>query len=186
VPLEPDRSSIAFDGHLIRVEVEEWSGGRRREVVRHPRACAGVVLSAGDVVVMVRQLREPIRSELLEIPAGIYDRPGESPEQAMSREVAEETGYRATAVERLGRIFTSPGFTDERIDLFLVRAELEGEPEEGIETVGLPFEEVVRMARAGEIEDAKSAVALLLASERLRPGGYAEARPRRNDSEERR
>jgi ADP-ribose pyrophosphatase len=186
VPHQPDESSVVFDGHLIRVEVEEWPGRGRREVVRHPGACAGVVVVDEDVVILIRQLREPIRRELLEVPAGVYDQPGESPEDTMIREVAEETGCRVREVSRLGGIFTTPGFSDEWIDLFLVRAERDGEPEEGIETVELAFDECVRMARSGEIEDAKSALALLLAGERLGPGGYAEARPGLDHSKERR
>jgi ADP-ribose pyrophosphatase len=181
---EPEESSVVFDGHLIRVEVERWPGRGRREVVRHPGACAGVVLVEDGTAVMIRQLREPVRRELLEIPAGIYDRPGESPEEAMAREVTEETGCRVRELAGLGSILTSPGFTDERIDLYLIRAERGGDPEEGIALVELPFEECVRMARSGEIEDAKSALALLLAAERLGPAGYAEPRPGGDDSKE--
>lgn len=141
-------------------------------MVRHPGACGAVVIS-GDRVILVRQFREAVRRHLLEIPAGIYDVTGEPPEQAVRREIEEETGYVATGVERLGRIFTSPGFTDETIDLFLVRASPGGPPREtGIETVVMPFGEAVQVARDGRMEDAKSAVALLLAGGRL--GGSGE------------
>jgi ADP-ribose pyrophosphatase len=172
-PAEPERRSVVFDGRLIRVEVEEWAAGVRREVVRHPGSCAGVVFVDGDRVVLIRQLREAVGREVLEIPAGVYDEEGESPEETMAREVAEETGYRALHLRRLGAVLTTPGFSDERIDLFLVRAEPEGEPEEAIELVEVTFEEAVRMVRDGEIEDAKSAVALLLAEGVARSAGPA-------------
>lgn len=165
--LGPDERAEVFDGVLIRVEVETWDGDRRREIVRHPGSCAAVVLVDDDAVVLIRLLREPVRRRLLEVPAGVYDEPGESPEDTMRREVAEETGHRALEVSRLGSILTTPGFSDERIDLFLVRAEPDGEPEEGIELVVMPLADALELARAGEIEDAKSVVALLLAADRV-------------------
>lgn len=169
MPVEPDSVEHVFEGSLFRVEVERWPGGVRRDIVRHPGACGAVVL-VGEEVVMVRQFREAARRTLLEIPAGIYDAPNETPEGAVRREIEEETGYVATDVEPLGRILTSPGFTDERIDLFLARARAGGAPaEEGIRVALVPFERAVEMVRAGEVEDAKSAVALLLAEGRLPP-----------------
>jgi ADP-ribose pyrophosphatase len=160
-----------FAGHLIRVDVEEWEGVGRREIVHHPGACAGVVLVGTDRVVLIRQRREAVRQELLEIPAGLYDIDGELPGETMAREVAEETGCRVIEQRRLGAVLTTPGFSDERIDLFLVRAERGGQPEERIESVELPFAEAIRMVHRGEIEDAKSAVALLLAEPLLRKEG---------------
>ncbi|HJP65775.1 MAG TPA: NUDIX hydrolase [Actinomycetota bacterium] len=167
-PVEPERRSVVFTGHLIRVEVEEWRGRGRREIVRHPGSCAGVVLLDDERVVLIRQLREAVRREVLEIPAGIYDQEGESPDQTMAREVAEETGCRVLDQRHLGAILTTPGFSDERIDLFLVRGERDSPPEEGIEVVEVAFDDAVRMVHAGEIDDAKSAVALLLAEHLLR------------------
>ncbi|HEX9235613.1 MAG TPA: NUDIX hydrolase, partial [Actinomycetota bacterium] len=101
-----------------------------------------------------------------------YDIEGERPQEAVRREVREETGCLPTAVESLGRILSSPGFTDEAIDLFLVRAERAGEPESGIEIVEMTLEEAVRMVRDGRIDDAKSAVALLLAAGMLNPARH--------------
>jgi ADP-ribose pyrophosphatase len=125
-----------------------------------------------DQVLLVRQLREAVGRSLLEVPAGVYDVPGESAEDAVRREIAEETGYRVTGpVRRLGRVLTTPGFTDEAIDLFEATAEPGARPpEEGIEVVRVGFDHAVRMAVDGEIEDAKSALALLLANELRRAG----------------
>lgn len=165
---------MAFRGPLFRVEVLRWRGGRRRDVVRHPGACAAVTFLAGTPqVLLVRQLREAVGRPLLEVVAGVYDVGGESPEDAVRREIAEETGHRPVGeVIRLGRVLTTPGFTDEVIDLFEATAEPGGgRPEEGIEVVPVDLDRAVRMAVDGEIEDAKSALALLLANERRRGRG---------------
>ena len=112
----PDRREV-FRGRLISVEVWE---GRYREVVHHPGACAAVALH-GDDVLLVRQLRDAVGERLLEIPAGTRDVEGEEPAACAAREVLEETGYRVTSIEPLGRILTSPGFCDEEIELFWAR-----------------------------------------------------------------
>ncbi len=159
------RSEEVFSGPLFRVEVQYWPD-RRRDVVRHPGAAAVVALTRGGKVVLVRQLREAVGERLLEIPAGIYDVEGESPEDAARRELEEETGYRAIGLEPLGRIHTSPGFTDEVIHLFLAEAEPGGEPEAGIEVVEVPLQEALRAVDRGEISDAKTALGILLAGRR--------------------
>ena len=125
---------------------------------------------AGDDVVLVRQLRQSIRAETLEIPAGILDQPGESSAECAARELREETGYRAEDVRHLALVHTSLGFTDERIELYTCTAVPAGEPEEeGIaEVVVLPFDEALQAVREGRITDAKSVAGLLLAADRRR------------------
>ncbi len=147
------------------MEILRWPG-KRRDVVRHPGAAAVLPMTARGSVVLVRQEREAVGEQLLEIPAGIYDVEGESPEDAARRELEEETGYRATRMEPLGRVHTSPGFTDEAIDLFAAEAEPAGRPERGIEVVEMPLEDAVRAVDRGEISDAKTALAILLAARR--------------------
>jgi len=165
--VEPESSREAFRGKLIRVEVEKWPAGER-EVVRHPGACAVVALTEAGEVLLVRQTRESVREVLLEIPAGIYDVKGEDPASCVAREVLEETGYRARNVEPLGRIYPSPGFTDEAIDLFVAGADDAGGPgEEGVEVVRMPFAEALAAVHGGQIQDAKTVCSLLLA-EKLR------------------
>jgi ADP-ribose pyrophosphatase len=147
------------------VSVEVWPG-RYREIVRHPGSCAAVPLVGADVL-LVRQLREAVGEALLEIPAGTRDVQDEEAGACAAREVLEETGHRVVRVEPLGWIYASPGFLDERVDLFLIEAEPDGPGEDGIEVVRLPFAEAVDMAAAGGIRDAKSVAGLLLAA-RLR------------------
>jgi ADP-ribose pyrophosphatase len=169
VSLEPSDVDVVFQGTRITVVVERWPDGRRREIVRHPGACAAVVFVDERHIVLVRQLREAVRRETLEVVAGVRDVEGESPEDTIRREIREETGHTATRVERLGSILTTPGFTTERIDLFLAWARPDNKlpTEEGVSTVTVAFDRAVEMVRSGEIEDAKSCVALLLARDRL-------------------
>ena len=129
-----------------------------------------VVRAQGDRVVLVRQLREALDERILEVPAGKRDEPGESPEDTARREVKEETGYRLTSLRPLGRIHSSPGFSDEEVLLYVGEGVEDGEPEPGgseedIEVVEMPFGEAVRAAHDGRITDAKSVVALLLAAD---------------------
>jgi ADP-ribose pyrophosphatase len=152
-----------FRGRLVSVEVRE---GRYREIVHHPGSCAVVALAGGDVL-LVRQYRDAVDREMLEIPAGTRDVRGEDPASCAARELMEETGHRAVRVEPLAAIHASPGFLDERIELFLAEAEPAGEPsEDGIQIVRMPLDEASAAVRDGRITDAKSAVGILLASGR--------------------
>jgi 8-oxo-dGTP pyrophosphatase MutT (NUDIX family) len=118
-------------------------------------------------VVMIRQYRHATSGYLLEVPAGTLD-PGEAPEACAVREVEEETGYRAARLDPLGWIWTTPGFTNEKIWLYratgLTLARSAHESDEIITVERLPLDEAVRLALGGEITDAKSVCALLRAS----------------------
>lgn len=147
----------------------------RREVVEHPGAVAVVPLTPDCQVVMVRQYRYAVGEELLEIPAGTMQA-GEEPEACARRELGEETGGRARSLELLGTIFTSPGFCSEVMHIFLARLEdgPGGQPQpdedERLEPVTLPLGEVVELARAGRLRDAKTVAGLLLAAARVGVG----------------
>jgi ADP-ribose pyrophosphatase len=161
--LEPQGIRRIFDGRLIKVDVETWAAGER-EVVHHPGACAVVAFTPDGEVVLVRQFREAVRQELLEIPAGIFDVDGEDGAACAARELLEESGFRAMNVEHLATIYTSPGFTDERIELFRADAEPTADGgEEAVEVVTLPLGRALESVERGDIVDAKTAVALLLA-----------------------
>ena len=160
---ESPRGRTVFEGRLVSVEVVE---GRYREIVHHPGACAAVALH-GDDVLLVRQFRDAVGESLLEVPAGVRDVEGEDVADCAAREVLEETGHRVVHIEPLGRVYTSPGFADEAIDLFLARVEPDREGEDDIEVVRIPLGEAARAVHDGRIRDAKSAVAILLAARRL-------------------
>jgi ADP-ribose pyrophosphatase len=119
-------------------------------------------------VVLVRQFREAVRRSLLEIPAGVFDVAGEDGAGCAARELLEETGYRAARVDPLASIFTSPGFADERIELFVADAEPGGGVgEDGVDVVTMPLDRALRAVDEGEILDAKTVVGLLLATRRF-------------------
>ncbi len=142
------------------------------DLLKHPGAAAVVPFLADGRVLLIRQYRFATGGYLLELPAGKLD-PGEAPEACAARELEEETGYRAGRVEKLGAIWPSPGFTDEKIHLYaaydLRPTAQRLEADEVIELVPMSFDEALRRVHEGEIQDAKSGMALLLAAERRRP-----------------
>ena len=147
------------------------------EIVRHVGAAAAVPVLPDGRVVLVRQYRHATGGWLLEVPAGKLD-PGEEAAACARREVEEETGYRVGRLESLGWIWTSPGFTDERIHLYAAY-DLEAsvqrlEEDEVLEVVVLPLDRAVAIAVSGEMEDAKTICALLrLGSMMASPGSRA-------------
>ncbi len=146
-------------------------GGRETEldIVRHPGAAAVVPFLDEDHVLLIRQYRHAAGGTILEVPAGKLD-PGETPESCASRELEEEAGRRAGRLEKLGWIFTTPGFSDEVIHLFaaheLTLVPTRHEPDEVIELVPTPFAEALELVWRGELTDAKSALALVHAAHR--------------------
>jgi ADP-ribose pyrophosphatase len=167
-PTEPTGSRSAFEGTVVRLEIEDWPGHPPYEVVHHPGAAAILPLLPSNDVLLVKQFRPAVRQTLPEIPAGLLDVEGEDALTCASRELFEETGFRHLTIEFLGGYYSSPGFTDEYVHLFWARTEEEpvGEPEDGIEVVRMPFDRMFDAARAGKVRDVKTALALLLAAGR--------------------
>lgn len=143
-----------------------------REIVRHPGAVC-VVAVERDSILMVRQYRGAVDGDILEIPAGKLDIPGEELEVAARRELAEEIGRQPGRLTCLGSFFNSPGFTDERTACFLaeelsiVDHEAHGIEEEYMAIVAVPLVEFWIRVREGEIEDAKTIIAVTLAEREL-------------------
>lgn len=143
-----------------------------RVVVRHPGAVAIVPLVGRDVV-LIRQYRAPINRSILEIPAGKLDVPDEDREVAAHRELEEEVGLRAASLHLIASVYTAPGFTDERIWIYLaedvveVGAKPHGAEEEVAEVVRLPIAELGARLAANEFEDAKTIVGLTTMLSRL-------------------
>jgi ADP-ribose pyrophosphatase len=156
-----------FGGRYLRVEVQPWRGGEW-ETVRRVQAAGVLPITPEGDVLLVRQFRPSIGRELTEIPAGLVDRAGEDARACAIRELREETGFRHVAIEPLGGYYSSAGFSDEYVHLFVAATELEpaGPPEKGIELVRTQFDEMIRAARGGRVRDAKTALALLIAGAR--------------------
>ncbi len=165
-------SRRVYSGRIISVDVDSVSfpdgSVGELEMVRHPGASAVVPIleSARDPqVLLIKQYRYAADGYVYEIPAGRLDH-GESPENCAARELREETGYTAEKVRRLTTIYTTPGFTDERIHLFVAeglnQGDSERERDEFLELVPMGLSEAVAMIRAGQIVDGKTSVALLL------------------------
>lgn len=163
------KGQIAFAGRLFNVELVEAT--RRdgtttlREVVRHPGAVTIVPVLDSDRLVMIRNFRTAADQRLWELPAGKLE-PGEDPQHAAVRELEEETGYRTTAIRKLGEFYTSPGFADELIRAYVARdLEFVGqrlEPGEDIEVEIRDADDVMRMIDTGEIRDAKTIAAVCM------------------------
>jgi len=158
----------------VRVETERVTlpNGHRVEldIVHHPGAAAVVPFVSDDEVLLIRQYRHAAGGTILEVPAGKLD-PGEAPAACAARELEEEAGQRAGRLVELGWIWTTPGFTDERIHLFaafeLRSVAHRPDQDEVIEPVRTSLARALELVFRGEIRDAKSALALLHAAHRL-------------------
>jgi ADP-ribose pyrophosphatase len=148
-----------------------------RDYIRHGGAVAVVAIDDEARVVLVRQYRHATREVLWELPAGLLDVPGEDPAAAAARELAEEAKLAAARWEQLVAVYTSPGFSNELIRIFLARELSPAAPDEAFEAQyeeagmtahELPLAEAVRMVERGEITNGPTALGLLAAWNRLR------------------
>lgn len=165
---EPLGGEVQFEGRIATVSIERYRHDDgtvvTREKVSHPGAVGILALGEGEVW-LTRQPREVVGAQAsLEIPAGKLDVPGEPPLQTARRELAEETGQRAAHWEELMAFYTSPGFSDERVHLYLA-TDLSDAPDqdavedERIEIVPWALDRLD--AAIEECEDSKSLIAIL-------------------------
>jgi ADP-ribose pyrophosphatase len=158
----PASSRTVYRGKVLDLVVEDWDG-HDREIVVHPGSVAVVAVDGDRSVTLVRQLREPARRHLLELPAGTIE-PREDPLAAAKRELAEEAGLKGGRWSKLGSFFTTPGFCNERMDVFLAeqveRGEASPQSDEAFELVRWRVDELEQ--HLGVLEDAKTIAGLLL------------------------
>lgn len=168
---------------LVNATFEDPHGDRfDRDIVRSPGAVGVVPLlfdpEGTPAVVMLRQWRPAHQRELWEIPAGMRDVPDESPLETARRELAEEAGYRAADYAPLIEMLPSPGLTDSVTSVFLatgldvVERDVQGPEEEHMRVELVPLDVAVAMVERGEIQDAKTAVGVLLAARRVSRGDH--------------
>ncbi len=162
-------SQLIFDGRVVKLykdKIELPTGQESlREVVKHS---GGVVIFAKkeDKVLLVKQFRYPMKEVLYELPAGKLEI-GEDPFEAAKRELEEETGYCANKWTDLGYVYTSPGYSDEKLYLYMAE-DLEFthcHPDEGeiLQALEYSYEDVLKMIANGEINDAKTLCAIMRA-----------------------
>lgn len=163
-------SQMVYDGRIVKVykdDVELADGHKSfREVVRHSGGVVIIAFKDKNTILLVKQYRYPIAKTVLELPAGKLEK-GEDPFEAAKRELEEETGYCANKWTDLGYINTSPGFSDERLYLYLAQ-DLEFtqcRPDEGeiIQAFEYKYEDVLEMIENGEINDAKTICGIMRA-----------------------
>lgn len=162
-------SEKLFGGRVIDLYLEEVElpNGKTstREVVKHPGAVAVIALTSDHKMVMVKQYRRPMDRILVEIPAGKLEK-GEEPIVTAKRELEEETGYTTDSLSHIISFYTSPGFADELVYLYLAedlkvmttKAELD--EDEFVEVMEVTVDEALTLIQNKEIYDAKTAYAV--------------------------
>ncbi len=167
-------SKEIFRGKIVTLKVDEVlmpdGGLTSRELVLHPGGVGVVAVDGDGQVILVRQFRKPLETDIYEIPAGKLDK-GEDHRLCGIRELEEETGLRAEAFTYLGHIYPSPGFTDEITHVYLATGLSQGEchpdEDEFLDVVRMPFQEAIQLVMENKINDAKSVMGLLKAEKLL-------------------
>lgn len=158
-----------FKGRIIDLYVEEVQlpNGKTstREIIKHPGAVAVLAVTAEGKILMVEQYRKPLERTLVEIPAGKLEK-GEDPKTTARRELEEETGYTCGHLEPLLSFYTSPGFADELVHLFIAEdlekltSAAELDEDEFLDVLEVSLEEAQEMVESKRIFDAKTAFAV--------------------------
>lgn len=158
------KNNIIFKGQVFDVELDEieYNSGNsgRREVVRHPGGSVVVPVKDNGKIILVKQYRYPFGEHLYELPAGKLDK-GEDPLICAGRELIEETGYKTDKISKLGKIYTSPGFSSEILHIYLAKDLTPGnhnreEGEQGMEIYEFTLDEINQMIMDGKIVDSKT------------------------------
>ncbi|MBN2600467.1 MAG: NUDIX hydrolase [Candidatus Marinimicrobia bacterium] len=168
-------SKCVFSGRLLTVYKDTvllpTGNQSTREYIKHPGAAVVIPYLGNGNILMVKQYRYPVAAVMLELPAGKID-PGESPEETIRRELAEETGYYPNSLKPVCRIHTCVGYSDELLHLFwagnLQERKLVADDDETIEIMEISTEKVFELVLNGQITDAKTLIGLFWLKEILR------------------
>ena len=167
---------IIYEGRIVKLRIESVRLPNGvlvdLELMRHPGAAAVAAVDDAGRVVLIHQYRHAAGGYVWELPAGVLDHEGESPGACAARELREEVGIEAREWTPLGRIFTTPGFCDEQIHLFLARGLThmahERDHDEVIDEVrDVPLDDALAMIRRGEIVDGKTVAGLYRAADAM-------------------
>ncbi|NBJ70232.1 MULTISPECIES: NUDIX hydrolase [Clostridia] len=164
------RSKQIYKGHVVHLQVDDVSlpNGKeaKREIIKHPGAVAVIPITKENKIVLVEQYRKPLEKSILEIPAGKLE-PGEEPETTAIRELEEETGYTTDELSFVTSFYSSPGFADELMHIYItnqlqpLEEKVAGDEDEFIEIVELTLEEAKQYVEEERIHDAKTNYAIL-------------------------
>jgi ADP-ribose pyrophosphatase len=168
--MDPREESLSsrtlYEGRIVTLRVDQVtlaSGVQtEREVIHHAPAVAMLALTDEGKILLVRQYRHPVGRAILEIPAGLVE-VGEDPRETARRELMEEVGYDADNLQRIGSFYSSPGFSDEIIHLFLATglhpASREADDDEDLRVLSLTLEEWGEALKEEGTMDSKTAAA---------------------------
>uniref|UniRef100_A0A7V3JAT6 NUDIX hydrolase n=1 Tax=candidate division CPR3 bacterium TaxID=2268181 RepID=A0A7V3JAT6_UNCC3 len=160
------KRKLVYEGLIFKVWQEEYeieSHTLKRDIVEFPETCAVLPIIEEDAI-LITQFRYPLKKEILEIPAGKID-PGETPEEAAKRELMEEIKMKPEKLIKIGAFYLTPGYSTERIHIYigenLKNASLPEDLGENIKIQRMPLKKLMDLMNKGEIEDAKTLLALL-------------------------
>jgi ADP-ribose pyrophosphatase len=160
------KSETIYQGNIITLQVDHVKlpngNTATREIVKHPGAVAVLALT-DDKMLVVEQYRKPLEKSQVEIPAGKLE-PGEDPLEAAKRELEEETGYTCNTIRHICSFYTSPGFADEIMHLYvaenLVKSSMNLDEDEFLECEAITLEQAQQYIRKQRISDAKTITAV--------------------------
>ena len=175
MPFELLHSETLLKGRafLIRRDTLKTPDGRetKLDIIEHGGSVVIVPVDKDGNLIFVRQYRHATGMDLLELPAGTLEE-GEDPAVCAAREIREETGFAADKIVKIGDFYLAPGYSTEFMHVYLARElrydPLEADADEFLSVEKLPFAEAIQMAERGEMLDAKSLAALLLAKSHLK------------------
>ena len=162
------KSNILYKGKVFNHQVDEieYESGNKgiREIAIHPGGAVIIPIKDDGKIILVKQFRYPIQKTLIEFPAGKLEI-GEDPLICATRELEEETGYKAKEIKKLGSIYTAPGYCTEILHIYSATGLTPGnhnreEGELGMEILELSSDEIEKMILSGEINDAKTIVGM--------------------------
>lgn len=165
-------SDKIYTGKVVNLRIDTVeipnNGYQKREIVEHMGAVGILALTEDKKVILVKQFRKPIEKVIWEIPAGKLEI-GENPKECAIRELKEETGYSPENIKLIHKFFTSAGFSNEKLYIYLATGLKSGntnfDEDEFLDIFEIDFEEAYNMVLKNEIEDAKTAIGILMAKE---------------------